>query len=269
MNLINKNADFTSELLESIRIMSCGAAPLGASDVQCFKEKTKEKVALVQGYGMTEASPVVCFQSSVLENGVKLGGIGLLLSNTEGKVVAVDDSQGKALGPNESGELYVRGPQVMKGYYKNDAATKECITEDGFLKTGDIVQYDEDQHFFVTDRLKELIKVCFVTKTFVFYTNYLQVKGFQVAPAELEVILRQHPQVVDAAVAGIAHPLAGEVPKAFVVVKDRKLVNGSEIEQFVGSKVVDYKKLVGGVEFVESIPRNASGKILRRELKKL
>lgn len=267
---MNKNPEFTSELLESIRIMSSGAAPLGASDVQTFTEKTKGKVALVQGYGMTEASPVVCFQSSLLENGIKFGGIGLLLSNTEGKVVAVDDPQGKALGPNESGELYVKGPQVMKGYYRNVSATKQCITDDGFLRTGDIVHYDEDQHFFVTDRLKELIKVRFVvTEVLIYCINHLQVKGFQVAPAELEVILRQHPQIVDAAVAGVAHPLAGEVPKAFVVVKDRKLISDKEIETFVGSKVTDYKKLVGGVAFVESIPRNASGKILRRELRNL
>lgn len=159
MNLINKHPLFTSELLAPLRVVSCGAAPLGATDVQSFKEKTKGNVALIQGYGMTESSPVVCFQSSSLENGIKDGGIGLVVPNTECKVVAIDDPHGKPLGPNESGELYVKGPQVMKGYYKNEAATKESITEDGFLKTGDIAHYDEDEHFFVTDRLKELIKV--------------------------------------------------------------------------------------------------------------
>lgn len=127
--------------------------------MQNFKDKTKGKVALLQSYGMTEASPVICLQSPVLENGVKYGGIGFLVPNTEAKIVATD---GRPHGPNESGELYVRGPHVMKGYYKNEAATKECITEDGFLKTGDVAHYDEDQHFFVTDRLKELIKVYFV-----------------------------------------------------------------------------------------------------------
>lgn len=160
VNLINKNPNFTKEVLAPVRVMSCGAAPLGASDVQNFKDKTKGKVALLQSYGMTEASPVICLQSPVLENGVKYGGIGFIVPNTEAKIVATDDPQGKLLGPNESGELYVRGPQVMKGYYKNEAATKECITEDGFLKTGDVAHYDEDEHFFVTDRLKELIKVC-------------------------------------------------------------------------------------------------------------
>lgn len=158
---MNKNPDFTCELLEPLRIISCGAAPLGASDVQSFQEKTKGKVALVQGYGMTEASPVVCFQSTIMKRGVKNGGIGFLLSNTEGKIV---DPQGKALGTKESGELYIRGPQVMKGYYRNEAATKESITEDGFLRTGDIAYYDEDEHFFLTDRLKELIKVCTVVR---------------------------------------------------------------------------------------------------------
>lgn len=156
VNLINKNPDVTSELLASVRIISCGAAPLGASDVQQFNAKTNGKGVLVQGYGMTEASPVVSFQSTVMANGVKDGGIGFLVPNTEAKIV---DAHGKTLAANESGELYVRGPQVMKGYLKNDAATKESITEDGFLKTGDIVYYDEDQHFFLQDRLKELIKV--------------------------------------------------------------------------------------------------------------
>lgn len=160
--MINKNPEFTSEVLESLRIISSGAAPLGATDVQAFYEKTKGKVALVQGYGMTEASPVVCFQSTVVENGVKNGGIGFLVPSTEGKIV---DPQGKALGPYESGELYIRGPQIMKGYYKNEAATKESITEDGFLRSGDIAHYDDDQHFFITDRLKELIKVYVVIIT--------------------------------------------------------------------------------------------------------
>lgn len=159
VHLINNNPEFTSERLESLRIVMCGAAPIGPSDVQRFKEKTKGKVALVQGYGMTETSPVVTFQSAVMENGTKDGGIGLIVPNTECKVVATDDPHGKALGPNKSGELYVRGPQVMKGYYKNKAATEEIITEDGFLKTGDIVYFDDDEHFYLTDRLKELIKV--------------------------------------------------------------------------------------------------------------
>lgn len=159
MHLINTNPDFTSKRLESLRTVMCGAAPLRGPDVSRFKEKTAGKVSLVQGYGMTEASPVIIFQSAVMENGIKDGGIGFIVPNTECKVVAVDDPNGRGLGPHESGELYVRGPQVMKGYYKNKEATNEIITEDGFLKTGDIVHYDEDEHFFLTDRLKELIKV--------------------------------------------------------------------------------------------------------------
>lgn len=161
VHLINSNPEFTSELLESLRLVMCGAAPLGASDAERFHKKTKNKVALVQGYGMTETSPVTIFQSSVMENGVKNGGIGFIIPNTECKVVGVGDPQDNCLGPYESGELYVRGPQIMKGYYKNESATKEIMTEDGFLKTGDIVYYDDDQHFFLTDRLKELIKVRF------------------------------------------------------------------------------------------------------------
>lgn len=159
MHLINKDQDFTSQRLESLRIVMCGAAPFAASDVKLFKEKTNDRIPLVQGYGMTESSPVTIFQSAIMEKGIKDGGIGFIVPNTECKVVATDNAEKDALGPHQSGELYVRGPQVMKGYYKNDEATKETITKDGFLKTGDIVHYDEDQHFFLTDRLKELIKV--------------------------------------------------------------------------------------------------------------
>lgn len=157
--MINKDEDFTSQQLESLRIVMCGAAPLGALDVKAFQEKTKERFPLVQGYGMTETSPAIIFQSATMENGIKDGGIGFIIPNTECKVVAVDNSEAVSLGPHQSGELYVKGPQVMKGYYKNKKATKDTMTENEFLKTGDIVYYDEDEHFFLTDRSKELIKV--------------------------------------------------------------------------------------------------------------
>lgn len=156
MNLINKHPSIKAKHLETLRIISSGAAPLGAADVQRFGEKTNNRIPLFQGYGMTEASPVVAFQTAHLEHGVKEGGVGVLLPNTESKVV---DPSGKALGPNQTGELLFRGPQIMKGYYKNEAATKQSITEDGFLRSGDIGHYDEDGHFFVTDRSKDLIKV--------------------------------------------------------------------------------------------------------------
>lgn len=141
----------------------------------------------------------------------------------------------------------------MKGYYKNEKATSDVLIENGWLRTGDIAHYDEDEHFFVTDRLKELIKV----------------KGFQVAPAELEEILRDHPCVADAAVVGVPHPSFGEAPKGFVVLKSGTSARAEQLQEYVASKVASYKKLTGGVAIIDKIPKNASGKLLRRELKNM
>lgn len=141
----------------------------------------------------------------------------------------------------------------MKGYYKNEEATKQTLIENGWLRTGDIAYYDEDEHFFVTDRLKELIKV----------------KGFQVAPAELEAVLREHPSVADAAVIGVPHEINGEAPKGFVVLKGGATTKPQQLQEYLASKVAEYKRLVGGLVVLDSIPKTASGKILRRELKSI
>lgn len=158
----------------------------------------------------------------------------------------------------------------MKGYHNNEKATKETIIEDGWLRTGDIGHYDENSNFYITDRLKELIKV----------------KGFQVAPAgivlnsiywniiinlifsELEEIIRDHPKIADAAVIGIPNALTGELPRAYIVKKPNQEITEDEVKEFVAKKVAVYKRLDGGVEFVTSIPKNATGKIMRRVLKK-
>lgn len=169
------------------------------------------------------------------------------------KVVKVDDASFKGIGPNESGEVLVLGPSNMNGYFKNEAATNATIIEDGWLRTGDIGHYDENGQFYVTERLKELIKV----------------NGLQVAPAELESILRNHPDILDAVVVGIPHEKCGEVPRAFVVRKPQSNVGTEEIEKFVAKQVSKYKHISGGVHFVDTIPKTASGKILRREIKRL
>lgn len=166
------------------------------------------------------------------------------------KIVSVDDPKGEPLGPNTSGELYVKGPQVMKGYHRQPEQTAATIV-DGWLKTGDLGHYNEDKLIFVTDRLKELIKV----------------KGFQVAPAELEEVLRDHPDVEDAAVIGVEDPKLGEVPKAYIVGKKNHTVIANDLLEFVAKRVAKYKNIKGGIEVVDSIPKNASGKILRRQLK--
>lgn len=148
------------------------------------------------------------------------------------------------------GELYVRGPQVMKGYFENPEANKSVFTPGGWLRTGDMAYYDDDRDFYITDRLKELIKV----------------SGFQVAPAELEGIIRTYPDVSEAVVVGVPHERHGEMPKAFVVKRKGTSPTAESIMNFVAEKVASYKKL-GGVVFIDSIPKNASGKILRKEIK--
>jgi 4-coumarate--CoA ligase len=249
--VILNNPRIRSDDLKSIRTIVSAAAPLGASAVEEFNNKCQEKIDLLQMYGMTETSPLTLMQTPRLNNGTKIGGSGFLIPNTEAKIISIDgDSTG--LEAYRSGELVVRGPQVMKGYHNNAKATREAMLGD-WLRTGDVCYYDKHQHFFITDRLKELIKV----------------KGFQVAPAELEEILKSHAAIQDAAVVGIPHPVHGEVPKAFVVLRGDNNVRPDQVKQFVASKVANYKRLVGGVVVVGSIPRNSAGKILRNELKHL
>ena len=199
-----------------------------------------------EGYGLTECSPGS--HMSPLGN-AKIGSIGSPLSRTQAKIV--DLSTGEALGPNQRGELCVKGPQMMKGYLNNPEATGEIIDSSGWLHTGDIAYYDADKHFFIVDRLKELIKV----------------KAAQVSPSELENVIRLHPAVADVAVIGIPDDYAGELPRAFVVKKAGALLTQQELNHFVDPKVAPHKKLKGGVQFVDSIPKSNTGKILRRELK--
>ena len=164
-------------------------------------------------------------------------------------------SDGKELGPGETGELWLSGPNVFKGYWKNEQATKEAITPDGFFKTGDVGFQDEDNNFYITDRVKELIKY----------------KGFQVAPAELEGKLMDHPAIDDVAVIGIDDDEQHtEVPRAYVVASDKDKANdltADEIVQWLAGKVANHKRLRGGVRFINEIPKSAAGKILRRLLK--
>lgn len=157
-----------------------GAAPLGSSDAERFKE-VAPNASFFQGYGLTEASPVVLMSMLGSKN---YASVGYPTPDTEAKIVPVNDEQHRGVGPHISGELWVRGPQIMKGYHENEKATNETVTNDGWLRTGDIGHYDSNSEFYITDRLKELIKV----------------KGFQVPPAELEEILRSHPDIADAAV---------------------------------------------------------------------
>lgn len=237
----------TPEHLSSVRSIFSGAAPMGASDAERMLAKAPQ-IMFAQGYGLTETSPVVLIGALGSKN---YSSVGSPPPRTQAKIVALNDPTNTALGPNQNGELLVRGPQIMKGYHNNKQATDEIFAEGGWLRTGDIAHYDDDLQFYITDRLKELIKV----------------KGFQVAPAELEELLRDHPAVADAAVVGQPHPISGEVPRAFIVKKKTSNVTEDDLKNYVAEKVAVYKKLDGGVTFLDSIPKNASGKILRRQLK--
>lgn len=199
---------------------------------------------------MTEAT-VSVISRRIVET-YKLGSIGSLFPGVHCKVV--NPETGKICGANEAGELCFKGRLIMKGYLGNEQATREIIDAEGWLHSGDIGYYDENRHFYIVDRLKELIKY----------------KGFQVPPAQLEDVLLGHPAVLDAAVIGIPDMASGDLPRAFVVKQPKaKGVTEKDLIDFVASKVSDYKRLRGGLQFIAAIPRNPNGKIMRRQLRKM
>lgn len=228
--------------LSALRLIFSGAAPLGeALARECAARLGCD---VVQGYGMTETSPATHIAAPGRN---KPGSVGLTVPNTECRIVSLET--GAAVGPGEEGEICVRGPQVMRGYLGQPEATAQCMDSDGWLHTGDIGYADDEGFFFIVDRAKELIKY----------------KGFQVAPAELEALLLTHPSVADAAVIPSPDDEAGEVPKAFVVVREGHGLTEGEVLGFVARHVAPHKK-VRLVEFTQSIPKSPSGKILRRLL---
>lgn len=237
--------------LTSLRCLVSAAAPLGAEVQRACAERLKCLVK--QAWGMSELSPVATYIPDSFANDEKqFGSVGLLVPLTEAKIV--DPLSGQDLSQDQEGELWIRGPQVMAGYYDNEAATKATITEDGWLKTGDIARWDADADWlFITDRLKELIKY----------------KGFQVAPAELEALLQSHEHLQDAIVIPVADDAAGELPRAYVVKKATapNHLSTEDIQAFVNERVAPHKRLRGGVFFIDQVPKNASGKLLRREMR--
>ncbi len=229
--------------LSSLKYTMSGAAPLGAQISNALA--TRLGIESEQGYGMTEMSPVSHITS--LGKG-RPGSAGQTAPGTECRIVDIDS--GRDLGPGEEGELWVRGPQVMKGYLDDPEATAGSLTEDGWLKTGDIASYDADGYMFIHDRLKELIKV----------------KGFQVAPAEVEAELLDCPGIADAAVLGQPDDEAGEVPVAFIVRAPGAEVTEADIARHLEGLLAHYKQ-PKRFHFIDAIPKSASGKILRRVLK--
>jgi acyl-CoA synthetase (AMP-forming)/AMP-acid ligase II len=228
--------------LSRLKGINSGGAPLGEPIAQACAERLGCLVK--QSYGLTETSPVTHINPLIREQ-IKIASIGPCIPNTE--CMVVDVVSGAALGPNQQGEIWVRGPQVMKGYLNRPDATAAMLDDEGWLHTGDIGYADEDGYFYIVDRLKELIKY----------------NAYQVAPAELEALLLGHPAVADAAVVGQPDEAAGELPTAYIVA--REAVSAEEIMAFVAERVAPYKK-IRAVEFIDQIPKSLSGKLLRRVL---
>ncbi|XP_045033533.1 luciferin 4-monooxygenase isoform X3 [Daphnia magna] len=229
--------------LSSLRVIRSGASALSADTINDLKRKLN--CTVYQGYGMTEAT----VRSHANFKGVnREGSIGVVMPFCECKVMDRDTHE--TLGPNQEGEICVRGPIVMKGYVGDAEATRATIDSQGWLHTGDVGYYDEEGYFFITDRMKELIKY----------------KGLQVSPTELERILLTHPDVVDVAVAPIADPSAGEIPRAYIVKRQGGAVTSDELARFLSDKVSAYKRLRGGVVFIDAVPKTSTGKIVRRAL---
>ncbi|XP_011308281.1 4-coumarate--CoA ligase 2 [Fopius arisanus] len=236
--LIHDNR-FQSKHFATMRIIFSGAAPITLEKIAQFKAKITSDSEFSQGYGLTETSPTLTSgYGAVMES------VGFLLPNTELRIFGDE----RNLGVGEIGEVFVRGPQIMKGYYKNVKATQDCMDGEWF-KTGDLGYIDEIGQLFITGRMKDLIKV----------------KGSPVSPTELENLLHGHEQIADAAVIGVPHERFGEVPKAFVVLKRGAKVTEEEIKDFIAQRVVKYKQL-GDVVFTDKINKSPAGKVLRQEL---
>jgi acyl-CoA synthetase (AMP-forming)/AMP-acid ligase II len=226
----------------SLKMLGSGAAPLPLE----IGERAKRIYSIIvsQGYGMTETSPTINTQPL---DRIKLESVGPPAPDTIEKIVKLGTEE--ELPTGEVGELMVKGPQVMKGYWNNPKETAACLTPDGWLHTGDVARFDEDGYLYLIERMKEMIKY----------------KGYQVAPAELEALLHEHPAVADAAVIPKPDEAGGEIPKACVVLREGSNATAEDLMTFVAGKVAPYKK-IREVEFFQEIPKTLSGKILRRDL---
>lgn len=230
--------------LSSLRCIISGAAPLGEGLINEVQARLPH-CQVRQGYGLTETSPVVLVAPE--DGSTPPGSVGRLVAGTECQIV--DPLSGAVLPPGERGELWLRGPQIMRGYLNQPEETARVLDADGWFHSGDIAVIDPKGFVSIVDRLKELIKV----------------KGLQVAPAELEALLVTHPAVADAAVIPVPDASAGEIPKAFVVLKAGAKAGVDELMEFIAARVAPYKR-IRLLDMLDEIPKSPSGKILRRVL---
>ena len=250
--LLSKHPLVDKYNLASLKGMTSAAAPLTQELIHAVHNRLH--IPLQQAYGLSETSPGLTFQHD--NEAYRFpGSVGKLLPNITAKIMSLDSECETEVPRGTEGELWFSGPNVFAGYLNNPTNTTQSLTADRFFKTGDVGYADEHGNFYITDRVKELIKY----------------KGFQVAPAQLEGLLLAHPSIDDVAVVGVYVPeLATELPRAYVVLArgaERREETGREIVKWLDGRVSGYKRLRGGVRFVNAIPKSATGKILGRVLR--
>lgn len=232
----------TAEAFKTLRLCISGGASMPVALLKEFENRFK--VIVSEGYGLSEASPVTCFNP--LDRPRKPGSIGTNIINVENKIV---NGLGQELPPNEVGELIVKGPNIMKGYYKMPEETEHTI-RNGWLYTGDLARKDEEGYFYIVDRKKDLIIV----------------GGYNVYPREVEEVLYSHKDVIEVAVLGVPDPEFGESVKCFVVVKDKEIITEAMLIEYCKEHLAKYK-VPSSITFLKELPKNTTGKILRRALK--
>lgn len=240
--MLDKRPETSRYKLDSLINILCGAAPLSKELQNAVSDKFGLKV--VQTWGMTEVTCSCLHVPGGLDD--RSGSVGFIDPNAQMKLI--NDDGNEVTKPGDRGEIHVKGPNVCLGYWKNEAATRDTFDNEGFLRTGDVAVYDEKGWFWIVDRKKELIKV----------------KGFQVAPAELEALLLEHDDVADAAVVALQKDHE-ELPRAYVVLKEsaKGKVKERDIVSWTEQRVAKHKRLEGGVKFIDEVPKSPSGKIQR------
>jgi long-chain acyl-CoA synthetase len=236
------NMDTSGYNLESIRYYFTAAAPMPIEVAQQWQEKYG--VVIYEGYGLTETSPFACYNHGLK---YKLGSIGAPIENVEMKIANLN---GREVQPGELGEIIVRGPNVMLGYWNRPSETAQVL-KNGWFHTGDIGRMDEDGYFYLVDRLKDMINI----------------SGFKVYPAEVENVLYTHPAIAECAVYGVPDPVKGEIVKASILLKAGVVITEAEVMSFCSEKMAAYK-IPRDIKFIDSIPKNATGKVLKRLLRK-